>query len=282
MRLEYIDQRGQALDLTASPYFKLTNADGLTAAAVDIATSTVPGMDGEIVNGAQASPRTIVLDLTIEGPAVETAKRAILRIIKPKQSCVLRMEQEGRALTIGGVVEQIEMPRFSALAIMQVTIRCPQPWWEDEDQTQTEISEVLNLHYFTDYEDDQLAFLEEGQAFGEYDTNRTKVFENDGDAEVALRIDITALGEVTNPAIYNSKAQFIGVNLTLHAGDQVTITTGKGEKAILLNGENRISALMPGSTWLTLPTGEEELTIDSEDGTEGNMYFTVTYRRRYV
>lgn len=282
MRLEYIDARGQVLKLTNNPLFKLTNADGLTTVTAELATSTVPTMDGDIVNSVQASPRDIVLDLSIAGPSVESAKRAILKVIKPKQRCTLRMVQDGRELTIGGVVEQIDMPRFTSLAVMQVTIHCAQPFWEDAVESETEISEVLNLFYFTDYPDDELALTEEGAPFGEYDTNRTKAFVNDGDSEADLRISITALGDVTNPAIYNTKAQFIGVNLTMHAGDEVIITTGKGNKTVTLNGQNRISSLMRGSTWLTLPTGEEELTIDSEDGTEGNMYFTVSYKRRYI
>lgn len=282
MRLEYVDARGNSLRLTENPLFKLTNVDGLTSATAELATSTVPGMDGDIVNSVQASPRSIVLDLSIEH-SVEAISRAIKRVIKAKQRCTLRWEPEdGRELVIGGYVEQIDMPRFTSLAVMQVTIHCDQPWWEDAQETATEISEVLDLHCFTDYEGDMLAFPEEGIPFGEYDTNRTKAFDNDGDAEVGLTIRIVALGDVTNPAIYNSEAEFIGVNLTMHAGDEVVITTGKGQKSITLNGENRISAIMRGSTWLQLPTGEEELTIDSDDGTEGNMYFTVTYRRRYA
>lgn len=281
MRLEYVDARGTVLPLTGNPLFKLTNADGLTGAAAEISSSTVPGMDGDIVNSVRAAPRSIVLDLSIE-QGVEAAKRAILRVVKVKQSCTLRMEQDGRSMVIGGVVEQVDMPRFSALSVMQVTIHCASPWWEDAVETSQEISEVLALHYFTSEPDDMLFFTDEGAPFGEYDTNRTKAFDNDGDAEVGLEIRIVALGPVTNPAIYNSRAQFIGVNLAMDAGDEVVITTGKGNKTVSLNGENRISAVMPGSTWLQMPTGEEELTIDSDDGTEGNMYFTVSYRRRYA
>ena len=39
---------------------------------------------------------------------------------------------------------------------------------------------------------------------------------------------------------------------------------------------------MKNSTWLQLEVGEEEFTIDSEDGTESNMYFNVLYKTRYV
>lgn len=283
MRLEYVDARGNVLALTGNPLFKLTGADGLTTVSADLATSTVPGMDGDIVNSAQASPRSIVLDLSIEND-VENASRAIRRIIKAKQNCTLRFYPGGdRNLRIGGVVEQIDMPRFANLAVMQVTIHCAQPWWEDQTETATDISEVIPLHYFDKPgAGGMLCFPKEGIALGEYDTNRTKVFDNDGDAEVGLTIAIVALGRVKNPRIYNSKAEFIGVELEMDQGDQVIITTGKGNKTVTLNGQNRISALMQDSTWLQMPTGEEELTIDSDDGTEGNMYFTVTFRRRYA
>lgn len=282
MRLEYVDARGNALNLINNPYFKLTNADGLTSISAEISSSTVPGMDGDVVNSVQASPRDIVLDLSIENN-VEASSRAIRRVIKAKQNCTLRWEPgEGRKLVIHGVVEQIDMPRFSNVAVMQVTIHCAQPWWEDSEETVTEISEVLDLHCFTEIEGDMLAFPEEGLPFGEYDTNRTKAFDNDGDSEVGLTIRIIALGHVSNPKIYNSKGEFIGIDVWMESGDEAIITTGKGNKTITINGENRISSISQGSVWLQLPTGEEEFTIDSDDGTEGNMYFTITYRRKYA
>lgn len=283
MRLEYVDERGNSLMLTGNPLFKLTNADGLTSVTADLATSTVPGMDGDIVNNVQASPRSIVLDISIEND-VEAVSRSIRKVVKAKQKCTLKWEPDGvRELMIGGVVEQIHMPRFTNLAVMQVTIHCAQPWWEDQHETATDISETIPLHWFDrPNAGGMLCFPKEGIALGEYDTNRTKVFDNDGDAEVGLTIAIVALGHVKNPKIFNSKAEYIGVDLEMEQGDQVIITTGKGNKTVTLNGQNKISALADGSTWLQMPTGEEELTIDSDDGTEGNMYFTVTYRRRYA
>lgn len=141
---------------------------------------------------------------------------------------------------------------------------------------------MLNLHYFTDYENDMLYFTTEGIPFGEYDTNRTKVFENSGDVSVGMEIRIIALGNVGNPIIYNSDGQFFGVNTTMQAGDEIVISTVKGKKTITKNSENIIDKIKVGSTWLQLEVGGNEFTIDSDDGTEGNMYFTVSYKQRYV
>lgn len=280
MKLEFISPIGSIMPLTNNPRFKLANVDGMTTANVDIASSTVSSMDGDFINNKRTTPRSIILDLAIESN-VEDTKRYVLKYVKPKQRAILRWTQNEREIQIEGIVEAIEMPRFTMGAIMQITIYCSQPYWEDIDYLIQEISEVLDLHYFTNYENDMLYFTEEGAPFGEYDVNRTKVFNNTGDVEVGLEIRIIALGEVSNPKIVNSKGEFIGINATLTAGDEVVITTQKGNKKITLNGANVLNKIMEKSTWLQLPTGEEEFTIDS-DGNESNMYFSLIYKQRYV
>lgn len=282
MKLEYITAKGDILSLTGNPNFKLSNVDGLTVANVDLSSSTVASMDGDVVNNERTTPRGIVLDITIEGADVEAKKRYILHYIKPKQKARLRWTQDDREIEIEGIIEAIEMPRFTNTVVMQVSMYCSQPYWEDIAFVVQEISEVLNLHYFTNYEDDMLYFPAEGIPFGEYDTNRTKVFENSGDVSVGMEIRIIALGNVGNPIIYNSDGKFFGVNTSMQAGDEIVISTVKGKKTVTKNGENVLANIMPKSTWLQLEVGENEFTIDSDDGTEGNMYFTVAYKQRYV
>lgn len=289
MKLEYITDRGETLLLTGNSRFKLYNVDGITVANVDIATSTVASMDGDFPNNKRVTPRPILIELAIEHD-VDNVKEYILQYVKPKRSGTLRMTQNERTRIISGIVEDIDMPRFTDRAIMQFSLYCSQPFWEDIEESSQEISEIIDLFYFTnnegdeiqDDEDNMLYFPEEGIPFGEYDSNRTKVLTNNGAVDVGLEIHIVALGTVTNPVIYNAEGEYIGVNETLNNNDEVIITTGKGKKTIRINGENKISKIREGSTWLQLKVGENEFTIDSEDGTEGNMYFTLTYRQRYV
>lgn len=282
MKLEFISAKGDILPLTNNDNFKLSNVDGITLADADISSSTVASMDGDFVNNVRVIPRTVILDLAIERPDVETVKRDIMRYIKPRQRGILHWTQDGRTVQMVGIVQSIEMARFSALNIMQVTLYCSQPFWEDIENTVQDISEILDMHYFTDYVDDMLYFTDEGAPFGEYDLNRTKAFDNTGDVEVGLEIHIVALGEVKNPVIYNSAGEFIGIDITMHAADEAVITTAKGHKSITVNGVNKMANIREKSTWLQLPTGEEEFTIASDDETESNMYFTVVYKQRYV
>ena len=284
MTLEYIDARGNILPLTNSPYFQITNIDGLTSCNVEISTSTIMSMDGDIETNKRALPRNIIIDFAIEYDVDENI-RQILKYIKPKQNGKIRMIKDNKTRIISGTVQSIEAPRFSSLVTLQMVFYCSTPYWEDEQITAHEISEVLNLNYYVEEpteEDTLFYFTEEGEAMGEYDINRTKVFENDGHTDVELEIRIIALGRVKNPVLYNSKGEYIGVNIEMTTGDEIIITTHKGKKNITLNGKKILGKIKRGSTWLTLPTGEEEYTIDSEDDTEANMYFTIFYKQRYI
>lgn len=277
---KYISQDGSVLSLDGNENFVVSNIDGLTEASNDLATSTVFQMDGDIVNNVRTMPRSIVVDLYITGN-VEQTKRLLLQYIKPKQTGTLQWVQDGREIEIQGIVEIVTLPRFTNEPVFQFTLYCSQPYWEDQNQISNDISELINLFYFTTYAGDMFYISEEGMAFGEYDQNRTTEFKNEGDVSVGLTITIVATGTVTNPMIFNSKYEYIGINDTLLAGDQVVITTLKGKKTITKNGNNILSKIKKGSTWLQMPVGLEELTIDADTG-DSNMYFTVTYKQRYV
>lgn len=290
MELNYISARGEKLPLVGNELFYLTNVDGQTAAKADIASSVTGGADGETVNSVQAEPRPIVLDLRIKsGVDVEYAKRAVLRIVKLKQRGTLEWKQNDRTVTISGIVESVDMPRWTNAVMMQITLHCEQPFWEDAEEVIQEISEAIDLHYFVDSATDMLYFPEEGIPLGEYNTIRTRDYYNDGDVSVGMEISIVAFETVTNPIIYDGNGDFLGVGhgsgarqLVMQEGDHLVITTHKGKKRITLNGENVIAKIKPRSTWLQMAAGDNRFTIDSADDSLTNMAFSLIYKQRYV
>lgn len=281
--LELISPKGDILKLIGNESFVLTEASGITQTSASISSTTVASQDGDFVNNVQGQPRPIELYIRpFPELDVETVKRYILRYVKPKLTHKLRMTHNGRVTVIEGVVEAIDMPRFSQEVIMQISLYCAQPYWEDADYIVQTISELINLHYFP-IEMNGLAFPEEGVVMGEYDVNRTKIFVNDGDVAVGMEISIIALDNVINPVLYNSNGEYMGLNYTLFANDIVTINTTKGHKEVMLNGRiNLLDKIKPNSTWLQFEVGENEFTIDSDDGTEGNVYFELKYKQHYV
>lgn len=290
LKLDFVSKSGQALPLVNNSYFDLTNVDGMTAAATDISSIVIGGVDGDTINNIQAQPRGIVFDLRIKDYVnVEDAKRYILSFIKLKQQCALVWTQNARTIKIEGVVEAIAMPRFKKGVTMQVTLHCPRAFWEDIADVLSQISEAKNLHYFTTTAGDMLYFPVDGIPLGEYDTSRTRTFVNTGDVAVGMTIEIKAYKGVTNPIIYDQNGNFFGVGygegekrLRMNTGDTIVINTQAGQKNVTLNGETIIDRIKPRSTWLKLEAGENEFSINSDDDEIDNMTFTLIYKQRYV
>ena len=288
MELLYISKWGGTLDLAHNDLFWLINVDGMTAAATDVSAVVIGGVDGDIVNNVQAQPRGIIFDLRIKNHVnVEDAKRAVLEIVKLKQTCTLQWTQNDRTLTIQGVVDTVTMPRFNNEVTMQISIHCGVPFWQDLNEILSEISEAKSLHYFTDDPYGMLYFPADGIPFGEYDWSRTKHFVNAGDVAVGMTIEVLAYKTVTNPIIYDSSGNFFGVGygtkpLVMYAGDKLVIDTIKGEKSVKLNGVSQLDKIKPRSTWLQLQAGENEFSINSDDSDVDNMVFSIAYRQRYI
>lgn len=290
MTLDYYNSNNNVLKLTSNDYFHLINVDGQTSANTSISSLVVGGIDGDTVNNIQAQPRTITLDLRIKsGVDVEEAKRAVLNIVKLKQSGKLQWTQNNRTVTISGIIESVEMPRWENSISMQISLHCEQPFWEDVENAIQEINEALSLHYFTDYENDMLYFPVEGIPFGEVDLARTRTFNNNGDVAVGMDIEIIAFDAVTNPIIYNSAGDFFGIGygtgnkkVVMVSGDKITISTHKGKKSVKLNGTSIISKIKPRSTWLQLEAGSNTFSINSEEQSITNMTYTLSFKQRYI
>lgn len=282
-KLEYIGVGENVIDLFNNDYFFLTNIDGFTIANVDIASSNTPSIDGDIINNTTVQPRPVVLDLRVkQGANVEAAKRWLLRAVKPKLKGKLRLTLDDRKTEIAGIVEGITMPRFGESGVTcQISLHCSSPFWQDAEYMIIEISRLIDKHYFP-LDQGGLAFPADGIPFGEYNLNNTQTYNNDGDAETGMLITIIALGAVVNPIIYAMDGTFIGINDTMQQGDVIEINTNRGEKSVKKNGASIFSKLKPGSTFLQLAVGDNQLTVNSDAGTQGNMYFTLTFKRRFV
>lgn len=58
---------------------------------------------------------------------------------------------------------------------------------------------------------------------------------NEGDVQAGIRVEFRALGVVKNPSLLNVDTQeFIKLNITLQAGDILSVSTGYGEKEVTL------------------------------------------------
>ena len=170
MRMIFQNARGAEIDLTNNGLAYLIDVSGQTTAKANLAAVITDGIDGDRVNSSQVVPRTIAITLRIKsGVSVEIAKREICRIVKIKKTGALIWTQEGRTLTIDGIVDSIDLVRWTNAAALQISLHCSVPFWRDAELSEQEISDVIDLHYFTTDPRDQLFFTEDGQPFGIYD-----------------------------------------------------------------------------------------------------------------
>ena len=77
---DFVSAKGAVMPLLGNPYFNLTGIDGFTTVQSNLASVTVPFVDGDTLTNIQAQPRSVVLYLRLrEAAKIETAKRYIFQ-----------------------------------------------------------------------------------------------------------------------------------------------------------------------------------------------------------
>lgn len=109
---------------------------------------------------------------------------------------------------------------------------------------------------------------------------------NGGDIDIGLYITFSCTSTVVNPSLLNvDTREFIKVNKTMSAGEQIIISTGSGEKyikGVVRSTEfNYFKYMDFDSTWLQLHTGENTLKYDADENVDGLEVF-VSFFPKYL
>lgn len=287
--LKIENARGQKFTLTnKESEYQILNIDGLNPPKAAIQSAKVAGMDGSRFASSLLEERNVVITIKINGD-VEANRLYLYNYFRTKQYCKIYYENSRRNVYAEGHVETIECGLFDNGQKMQVSIICNDPYWKDIEEMIFDISQVVGVFEFP------FAFGGDG-VIDPTDTdeaiefsyinkdNYVNVF-NESDDESGFIIEITALGEVTNPVIYSVDTnESICVNTTLDAGDVLTINSNKGEKSIICkhNGDdiNYLRYLDRTSSWLKLRIGDNQFILDAESGSE-LMQVLFKHRMKY-
>lgn len=272
--LKVKNDKGEVLNLSTSPKYAVYKVTGLQPPAVAINSSSNATTDGSTVNSVRVGTRNIVVYLTLEGD-VESSRIELYKYFPLKKRITLYFKNGSRDVCIEGYVEIIECDPFTKKQIAQVSILCPQPYFKAVDDLISYFSEITPLLEFP------FSLTAEGAEFSSINSNIRKSIINTGDVESGLIIDLTAVGEVVNPAIYDTfKRTFIKLRFTMQSGDRIVINTNTGAKAITLyrggTSFNIMGYMTPDSTWLTLGAGDNVFTYGADDNSSVNLQLTFT------
>lgn len=288
MELYLINKNNQVLDLLNTKHkFILKAAEALHGIETDIAETESPYIDGANVDNVKALPRGIELTFKLIGN-VKQALDYFTSIVKSKQWVTLREIENGREIEIKGIATIPPYTRMAQSCEINLSIYCPKPYWEDINHVVGVIDDVINALNFPAQGQ---YFTQIGRPFGVIDKSLTKDITNEGDTSVGAVFTLAATGEVVNPQITCSTGEqngwYMRLNLTLKEGDEVKISTVKGDKYITINGSNAINGtpiinylVFNGNDWLQLEQGSNVFDITVSSGSQ-NIYFNATYKRKY-
>ena len=258
--------------------WQVTNVDGLNSPPAVISSSTVAGFDGAKFSSSRLDVRNIVITFVINGN-VEKNTIYLNSIVMPKRAIRVYYRNHSKGLYVNGYVESFEYNKFSQKVEAQISIICPQPYWMDEEASETVLSYVISLFEFP------IAIPKEGIALSEIADSPSASVINYGNVECGLQIEIEASQNIILPTINNlTSHQHITLNVEMQPGDRILINTIKGQKSIRkdCNCEetNVIDKLEAGSSWINLLPGENRFSYNASYGKQ-NMKITIKHRNLY-
>lgn len=268
------NNKGDLLQLTNNRSYNLISIEGLLSPPVEISSITATNRDGSIPTNIRAADRTINISVAPKSP-VEDSRQKLYKFFPIKKEVTIYFRNDKRDLKISGIVEAIDGSLFEATQIIEIVIRCYNPFFKNKNESNIQLSQVISNFEFP------FSIEEEGIEFSYIDKQLSRIIENTGEIETGLIIELEAMGTVENPIIYNAdNRSSFGLNFTMQAGDKIIIDTNTGTKKaeLIRDGKtsNIINSIKKDNTWLNLPTGSTVFTYSCDSGEE-NLYINFKF-----
>lgn len=273
----------------------ITKIEGLGPVKADINSTEISSGDGARFNSARIGTRNIVFTFRLlEAPTVEDSRQKTYKYFPVKTNVTLLFETDNRLCQITGYVESNKPNIFSEEEDTQISIICPNPYF-----ISMENGGMNSVVFFGSEPTFEFPFSNESLTdpliiFGNIKLRQEEIVPYDGDSQVGFTIKMHALGEVRQITIYNTKTresmkidtdilnEITGSGII--AGDEITISTIKGDKHITLlrDGEetNILNALGKDVDWFQLSKGDNRFAYLCEYGAE-NLEFSINYQTLY-
>lgn len=273
------NQKGQKITFAYDGYpLRLAETDGFSSAEYTVLTSQNSGQDGENYNGSQANKRNPIITVNVLAD-YQTQGDHLRSFFQPRSWGTIYAYDGGDGRKAAYQVEKINIAESGAVRDAIISLICPDPKWYDLEEQLTELASWEGLIEW------DLEITEEPfELTRKVNTLIGNVY-NGSNVTQGLTVKFMATGEVVNPSLYNiDRQELMKLNLTMHPGDMVTITTAQGNKRVkLISGGattniNNYMAYPP--VWLQAYPGDNLYRYDAESGID-NLNVSILHTQAY-
>ena len=269
--------------------FIIKSIEGLGPVKANINFKELATNDGAIDNSARLSSRNIVMSLQfMESPTIEETRLKSYKYFPIKRNIKFLIETDSRICETIGRVETNVPTIFSNAEGCQISILCSNPYFYSAGENGTNQTIFYGTEPLFEFPFSNESLTEDLIEFGSIENRTEGTIYYDGDAEIGITIQIHAVGEAEGLVIYNTKTREIMrinddklkslMGSGIQAGDEITITTSRGEKGIymLRNGvtTNILNSLEKPIKWFQLSKGDNTFAYTASAGLT-NLQFRI-------
>ena len=238
--------------------YQVTKIMGLNPPVAVINTAAFAGQDGAQFNSSRLNTRNVVITIRVNGN-VESNRLALYRFFETKEWVKLTYINGSRDCYVEGYVESVNCDYFSNSETVQVSVICPNPYWQKSTDTTEVLDDTGLWTTIMNNSDDEAGFV-------------LRVNFRDSDTTFLLTIQ---------QGIY---VRQMGVAYNFVTGDELTIDTRKGHKSVkLLRGgvETNILAALGTFGFIQLFEGTNSVIYGVSEADPSDVDVSLTFREQY-
>ena len=288
-KIVYENERGISIELNRDGPLFLFSAKGFDGLEADIVSLKSAYQDGISISKTILKDRVLTLNCYLEVDNEQQRyilKRKLYNAFNPKLKGHMKIYTDSNQLRGASNLRVIQAPIFdddykslNELVGFQIQLSMPLPYFEDINENRVDFGNDIGNFFF------DLEIEEEGKELSIKNNSIVTNISNIGDAETPIKVVFKAKAELKNPSIYNVYTkEYIKINYTMQEGEEITVTTHKGNKRVesYLNGvtSNIFNNLDLGSSFIWLDVGDNVIRYDAEtmiEQLEVYIYYTNYY-----
>lgn len=176
-----------------------------------------------------------------------------------------------------------EKENNDAIVQFQIKGTCADPLFSEINGSKETIAATIATFHFPLIMSTNL--YERGLVFGYRQPSLTAKVTNRGAVEVGMKIVFKAIGELTNPRLIDvDTREFVAIEKSMVAGEEIVINTNVGEKSIQgkIGNEDYSNYFMYkdlDSTWLQLRLGDNLFRYDADSGLDNLEVYLYFYNK---